>query len=108
MSCTHSIACYSSNWDKLTSNKGKVFGPWGGEGGEERRPHRQIRKGVNSRHVYLDGLRGHVVQAQGGACINRLSFNWDIFITRFHGLFFIYLLWHIVICIRLTLSTCLL
>jgi len=67
---------------KLTTNKGKVFGPWGGEGGEERRPHRQIRKGVNSRHVYLDGLRGHVVQAQGGACINRLSFKWGFVMDR--------------------------
>jgi len=67
---------------KLTTNKGKVFGPWGGEGGEEKKPHRQIRKGVNARHVYLDGLRGHVVQAQGGFCINRLSFKWGFVMDR--------------------------
>ena len=49
---------------KLTSSGGKVFGPWGGEGGEEKKPHKHIRKGVNPRHVYLDGVRGYVVRTQ--------------------------------------------
>ena len=50
---------------KLVSNGGKVFGPWGGgEGGEERKPHKHIRKGVNPHHVYLDGVRGYVVRTQ--------------------------------------------
>jgi hypothetical protein len=54
---------------KLTSNGGNLFGPWGGEGGEEKKPHKHIRKGVNPRHVYLDGVRGYVVRAQ----VRRLS-----------------------------------
>ena len=33
---------------KLSSNLGKVFGLWGGEGVEERKAHRLIRKGVLS------------------------------------------------------------
>ena len=37
---------------------------------------------MNSRHVYLDGLRGHVVQAQGGDFINRLSFKWGFVMDR--------------------------
>ena len=67
---------------KLTSNGGKVFGPWGGEGGEERKPHKHIRKGVNHRHVYLDGVRGYVVRAQGAKAVNRLSFKWSFVMDK--------------------------
>ena len=63
---------------KLTSNTGNVFGPFGGEGGEDKRPHRSIRKGVNPKHVYLDGVRGYVVRAQGAKALNRVSFKWSI------------------------------
>ena len=61
---------------KLTSNLGNVSGPYGGGGGEDRRPHRTIRKGVKEKHVYLDGVRGHVVSAQGAKALNRVSFKW--------------------------------
>lgn len=67
---------------RLVSSGGKVFGPWGGQGGEERRPHRLLRKGVNPRHVYLDGVRGHVVHSQGGPAINRVSFKWGFVMDR--------------------------
>ena len=67
---------------KLTSNLGNVFGPYGGGGGEDRRPHRTIRKGVNSKHVYLDGLRGYVVSAQGAKALNRVSFKWSFVMDK--------------------------
>ena len=51
---------------KMSTSGGKVFGPWGGDGGEEKKPHKHIRKGVNPRHVYLDGVRGYVVRVQVG------------------------------------------
>ena len=50
----------------MSTSGGKVFGPWGGDGGEEKKPHKHIRKGVNPRHVYLDGVRGYVVRVQVG------------------------------------------
>ena len=65
---------------KLSSNLGKVFGPWGGEGGEERKPHRLIRKGVNPKHVYLDGVRGYVIKTKGAKDVNRVAFKWS-FVT---------------------------
>jgi len=68
---------------KLVSNGGKVFGPWGGgEGGEERKPHKHIRKGVNPHHVYLDGVRGYVVRTQGAKAINRVSFKWSFVMDK--------------------------
>ena len=67
---------------KLTSNTGKVFGPWGCEGGEEKKPHRHIRKGVNPKHVYLDGVRGYVVRTQGAKAINRVSFKWSFVMDK--------------------------
>ena len=67
---------------KLTSNTGKVFGPWGCEGGEEKKPHRHIRKGVNPKHVYLDGIRGYVVRAQGAKALNRVSFKWSFVMDK--------------------------
>jgi len=67
---------------KLTSNQGNVFGPFGGEGGEDRRAHRSIRKGVNPKHVYLDGVRGHVVRTQGAKALNRVSFKWSFVMDK--------------------------
>eukprot|EP00092_Neocalanus_flemingeri_P022961 GFUD01024893.1.p1 GENE.GFUD01024893.1~~GFUD01024893.1.p1 ORF type:complete len:633 (+),score=228.00 GFUD01024893.1:113-1900(+) len=67
---------------KMTSNGGKVFGPWGGEGGDEKKPHKHIRKGVNPRHVYLDGIRGYVVRAQGAKTLNRVSFKWSFVMDK--------------------------
>ena len=67
---------------KLTSNLGNVFGPYGGGGGEDRRPHRNIRKGVNPKHVYLDGVRGNVVRAQGAKALNRVSFRWSFVMDK--------------------------
>jgi len=67
---------------KLTSNKGKVFGPWGCEGGEEKKPHRHIRRGVNPKHVYLDGVRGYVVRTQGAKAVNRVSFKWSFVMDK--------------------------
>jgi len=67
---------------KLVTNTGKVHGPWGGEGGEERKVHRHIRKGVNSRHVYLDGIRGTVVHSQGLPAINRVSLKWSFVMDK--------------------------
>jgi len=67
---------------KLTSSTGKVFGPWGGEGGEEKKPHKHIRKGVNPKHVYLDGVRGYVVRAQGAKAVNRVSFKWSFVMDK--------------------------
>ena len=67
---------------KLTSNLGNVFGPYGGGGGEDRRPHRTIRKGVNPKHVYLDGVRGYVVRAQGAKALNRVSFKWSFVMDK--------------------------
>jgi len=67
---------------KFTTNTGRVFGPWGGDGGEERRPHRHIRRNVNPRHVYLDGVRGYVVQTQGQAAVNRVSFKWSFVLEK--------------------------
>lgn len=67
---------------KLTSNTGNVFGPFGGEGGEDKRPHRSIRKGVNPKHVYLDGVRGYVVRAQGAKALNRVSFKWSFVMDK--------------------------
>ena len=67
---------------KLVTNLGHVFGPWGGDGGEERRPHKHIRKGVNPRHVYLDGIRGYVVRTQGAKAINRISFKWSFVMDK--------------------------
>lgn len=67
---------------KLTTNTGKVFGPWGGDGGEEKRPHRHIRRNVNPRHVYLDGVRGYVIQTQGQAAVNRVSFKWSFVLEK--------------------------
>ena len=55
---------------KMSTSGGKVFGPWGGDGGEEKKPHKHIRKGVNPRHVYLDGVRGYVVRVQVGLLHN--------------------------------------
>ena len=49
---------------RLLSNTGKIYGRFGGEGGEERKTHKHIRKVVNPRHVYLDGVRGFVVMTQ--------------------------------------------
>ena len=67
---------------RMTSNLGRVFGPWGGEGGEERKPHRHIRKGVNPKHVYLDGIRGYVVRTQGAKALNRVSFKWSFVMDK--------------------------
>ena len=67
---------------KMTTNLGKVFGPWGGEGGEERKPHKLIRKGVNPKHVYLDGIRGYVVRTQGAKAINRVAFRWSFVLDK--------------------------
>ena len=68
---------------KLTSNKGKVFGPWGCEGGEQKNPHRYIRRwGVKPQHVYLDGVRGNVVRTQGAKAINRISFKWSFVMNK--------------------------
>ena len=67
---------------KLSSNLGKVFGPWGGEGGEERKPHRLIRKGVNPKHVYLDGVRGYVIKTQGAKAVNRVAFKWSFVMDK--------------------------
>jgi len=67
---------------KMTTNLGKAFGPWGGEGGEERKPHKLIRKGVNPKHVYLDGIRGYVVRTQGAKAINRVAFRWSFVLDK--------------------------
>lgn len=67
---------------RLTTNTGKVFGPWGGTDGEERRPHRHIRRNVSPRHVYLDGVRGYVVQTHGMAALNRVSFKWSFVLDK--------------------------
>jgi len=67
---------------KLGTNLGKVHGPWGGELGEERKPHRRIRKGVNPRHVYLDGVRGYVVHAQGQPAVNQVAFKWSFVMDK--------------------------
>jgi len=67
---------------RLSSNLGNVFGPYGGEGGEDRRPHRTIRKGVNPKHVYLDGVRGYVVRTQGAKALNRVSFKWSFVMDK--------------------------
>jgi len=67
---------------KMSTSGGKVFGPWGGDGGEEKKPHKHIRKGVNPRHVYLDGVRGYVVRVQGAKAINRVSFKWSFVMDK--------------------------
>jgi len=67
---------------RLLSNTGKIYGRFGGEGGEERKTHKHIRKVVNPRHVYLDGVRGFVVMAQGAKAINRVSFRWSFVMEK--------------------------
>ena len=67
---------------KMTTNLNQVFGPWGVEGSEERKPHRHIRKGVNPKHVYLDGVRGYVVRTQGAKAINRVAFKWSFVMDK--------------------------
>ena len=67
----------------FTTNKGKVFGPWGCEGGCEGNAHRYTRRrGVNPQHVYLDGIRGNVVRTQGAKAINRVSFKWSFVMDK--------------------------
>ena len=41
-----------------------------------------FRKGVNPKHVYLDGVRGYVVRAQGAKAVNRVSFKWSFVMDK--------------------------
>merc|ERR1719204_2860906 len=66
----------------LVTNKGRQFGPFGGDGGDNRKTQRLLRRNVDTRYVYLDGIRGYVVQAEGGYAINRLSWKWAFFMDR--------------------------
>jgi len=67
---------------KLTTNKGRAFGHFGGDGGETRKTQRMLRRNVEPKFVYLDGIRGYVVQTEGKPAINRLSFKWAFFLDR--------------------------
>lgn len=75
-----------SGWliDRVTisTNKGRTFGPFGGEGGEARRTQRLLRRIVDLRYVYLDGIRGYVVHTEGMPALNRLSLKWAFFLDR--------------------------
>ena len=68
---------------KLISNKGKVFG--GCEGGPEKNTNRNIRsRGVNPKHVYLDGIRGDVVRGNlvRAKALKRISFKWSFVMDK--------------------------
>ena len=41
-----------------------------------------LRRNVEPKFVYLDGIRGYVVQTEGKPAINRLSFKWAFFLDR--------------------------
>ena len=70
---------------KLTTNKGKVFEPLGSEGRAAMNANSFIRRrGVNPKHMYLDGIRGDVVVmlTHGAVAINRISFKWSFVMDK--------------------------
>ena len=70
---------------KLTTNKGKVFEPLGSEGGREINANIALRmRGVNPKHIYLDGIRGSVVLmlTHGAVAVNKISFKWSFVMDK--------------------------
>lgn len=67
---------------QMVSNTGKIYGPFGGEGGESKKTQRLLRRNVDPRYVYLDGIKGYVVKTEGRSALNRLSFKWSFFLDR--------------------------
>ena len=70
---------------KLTTNKGKVFEPLGSEGGREINANIALRmRGVNPKHIYLDGIRGSVVVllTHGAVAVNKISFKWSFVMDK--------------------------
>jgi hypothetical protein len=59
-------------------------------GGDDRKPHKLLRKCVEPKFVYLDGIRGNVVNVQVG--LESLDTRADMFQFRggFFGFFFLY------------------
>ena len=68
---------------KLTSNKGKVFGDC--EGGPVITAGSYTRRrGVNPKHLYLDGVRGDVVRGNlvRAKALKRISFKWSFVMDK--------------------------
>ena len=68
----------------LKTNQGKVFGFYGGTGGSV---HLNIDKQHEGRHHFIDGIRGKVVQTNGGPAICELKLKYLIVGTRFCQLY---------------------
>ena len=62
----------------FVTNTGQILGPVGGGDGGEYYTQDAIENEVDLRYVYLDGIKGCVVQAQGGPAICRLSFKFIV------------------------------